>query len=243
LRQLLHQQPDATLEELQGRSGVACSRMAVWRALRKLRLSRKKKTLRAQERDTPRVRARRRAFQQKLAGIDPSRYVFVDESGVNTAMTRLYGRAPTGQRVYGSVPGQWQSLTVISAVRLSGVVASLAFPGATDTAAFRTDVERLLVPELRPGDVVIWENLKPHHDAQVVGAVQAAGAQVEPAPPWSPDLLPTEKLWSKVKGWLRTVGARSAEAIYAALGVALDKVCPQDIQGWFQSCGLCATQA
>jgi transposase len=90
---------------------------------------------------------------------------------------------------------------------------------------------------------VVWDNLKPHQDAEVVRAVEATGARVEPAPPWSPDLLPMEKMWSKVKGLLRSAGARCTETLYQAMGWALDQVRPQDIRGWFQSCGLCATQA
>jgi transposase len=158
-------------------------------------------------------------------------------------MTRRYGRAPRGQRVYGEVPGKWTSVTLISALRLSGVGASLAFEGATDTPAFQTYVEELLVPQLRPGDVVVWDNLKPHLDASVRQAVERAGATVEPLPPWSPDLTPIEKMFSKVKGVLRSVGARTTEAVYGALGDALRAVRPQDIVGWFRSCGVCVRDA
>lgn len=242
LAQRLREQPDATLHELRQSLGFSGSLMAIWRALKRLKITRKKKTLRAQERDRPEVQAKRQAFQTKVAGFDPNRLVFVDESGATTAMTRTYGRAPQGERVYGSVPGSWKTVTLISAVRLSGVTASLVFPGATDTQAFRTYVDKVLSPQLGEGDVVIWDNLTPHKDRSVLAAVAGTGAQVEPAPPWSPDLLPIEKMWSKVKQGLRSLAARTTETVYQAVGKALKAVCPQDILGWFQSCGLCATQ-
>lgn len=172
-----------------------------------------------------------------MAGIDPQRLVFVDESGTNTAMTRRYGRAPRGERVPEAVPGHWESQTLIAGLRLSGVVAPFTFAGATDTATFQAYTARALAPELQPGDVVIWDNLQPHKDAAAIAAVAKAGARVVPAPPWSPDLVPVEKLWSKVKAWLRRAAARTKEAVEAAMGAALWAVCPQDILGWFQSCG------
>jgi transposase len=236
LRQLLHDRPDAILDELA--QPLGCSRMTVWRALRRLKITRKKKVFRADDRDRPDVHQKRQQFQQELAALDAGRLVFVEEMGATTALARLYGRAPQGERVYGSVPGRWDALTLISGMRLGEVVAPFAFPGATDTAAFRTYAAAVLAPELRPGDVVIWDNLKPHKDAKVVEAVSGVGARVLPAPPWSPDLIPMEKMFSKVKGALRTLAARTPETLVAALGVALDRVCPKDIRGWFGSCGL-----
>lgn len=235
-RQLVAEQPDATLEELAQQLG--CARMTVWRALHKLDITRKKKTFQADERDRPDVQQKRQEFQLELATLDPQRLLFVDEMGATTSLARLYGRAARGQRVHGSVPGRWDSLTLISGMRLDGVVATLAFPGATDTDAFRTYAAQVLGPQLRPGDVVIWDNLKPHKDGDVIQAVEGAGARVLPAPPWSPDLIPIEKMFSKVKGVLRTLAARTAESLIQAMGTGLAKVCPKDILGWFRSCGL-----
>ena len=174
--------------------------MAISRALRKLKITRKKKVLHAQERDTPEVQQKRRDFRGEIAGVDPRRLVFVDESGANTAMTRTHGRAPVGERVHGAVPGHWDSVTLICGLRLSGVTAPVVFQGATDTAAFQSYVEQVLVPELRPEDVVIWDNLKPHKAEAVIAAVEQAGARVVPLPPSSPDLTPIEEMFSKVKG-------------------------------------------
>jgi transposase len=234
LRELVRQQPDATLEELRQRLGVSCSTMTIARALRKLRLPRKKKIPRAQEQDRPDVQEKRQGFCAELAGVDPRRLVFVDECGANTAMTCTHGRAPAGQRVYTNTPGRWGSITLTCGLRLSGVTAALAFPGATNTGVFETYVEEVLVPELKPGDVVIWDNLKPHESEEAIEAVEAAGARVVPLPPWSPDLTPIEEMVSKVKGSLRSAAARTKETVYAAFGSALHDVTLDDIAGWFQ---------
>src|SRR5882724_10553801 len=127
LREWIRQQPDATLEECRQRLGSSCSTMTISRALRKLGLPRKKKIPRAQEQDRPDVQEQRQEFCAKLAGVDPRRLVFVDESGANTAMTRTHGRAPVGQRVYTNTPGRWESITMTCGLRLSGVMAPLAF--------------------------------------------------------------------------------------------------------------------
>ena len=233
LRELVQKQPDATLEELQQRLGVSCSLMTISRALRKLKLPRKKKVLHAQEQDNPEVQEQRREFCAELAGVDPQRLVFVDECGANTAMTRTHGRAPVGQRVSASTPGHWESITLTCGLRLSGVTATLAFPGATNTEMFESYVKDVLVPELKPGDVVVWDNLKPHQSEEAVEAVEGAGARVVPLPPWSPDMTPIEEMVSKVKNAMRSAAARTTEAVYAAFGSALHDVTPEDIAGWF----------
>lgn len=235
LRELVSQQPDATLKELRERLGVNCSLAALCRALKKLGITRKKKVLHAQERDSPSVQKKRHEFQRQAAEIDKNHLVFVDESGANTAMTRTHGRAPAGERVHGAVPGFWESVTLICGLRLSGVVAPVVFQGATDTAAFQSYVEQVLIPTLRPGDVVIWDNLKPHKAKLVIEAVEAAGARVLPLPPSSPDLTPIEEMFSKTKEALRSAAARTTNAIYAAIGPILHDVTPQDILGWFRS--------
>lgn len=233
LRQLVQEQPDATLAELRAALGISCSLTTVFRALRKLRLPRKKKTKHAQEQDTPEVQAQRVAFEAKLAKVDPERLVFVDEMGANTTMTRTYGRAPAGERVPASVPGSWQNGTLIVGLRCAGVVAPLAFEGATDQLAFQTYVQEVLVPTLHPGDVVVWDNLQVHKDAAAIRAIEDAGATVEPLPPYSPDETPIEEMFSKVKEYLRSVAARTTETVIAAMGAALERVTTSDILGWF----------
>jgi transposase len=233
LRELVRQQPDATLGELQKRLGVACSTAAICRALDKLGLPRKKKVPRACEQDSPEVQEQRREFCEELAGIDPRRLVFVDECGANTAMTRTHGRAPAGQRVYSDAPGRWDAITLTCGMRLDGPMAALALPGATNTDRFEGYVEEVLVPELRPGDVVIWDNVKPHQSEEAVEAVEAAGARVLPLPPYSPDLTPIEEMFSKVKNVVRSFAARTTGAVSAAFASGLHDVTLDDIAGWF----------
>ena len=150
------------------------------RTLRRFRLTYKKKTLHAGERDTPEVQAKRRRYRAKVRRIEAKRLVFVDETGVNTAMTPTHAWARRGERAEGSVPSAWGSTTVIAAMGLDGVRAPLVFPGATDTQAFQTYVDEVLAPELRPGDVVVFDNLKPHLSAR--GGVDRACRGDCPAP-------------------------------------------------------------
>ena len=202
--------------------------------MRRRGLTCKKKTQHADERDRPDVQEKRRSFRRKVKRVDSQRLVFVDETGVTTAMTRAYAWAPRGERAHGSAPGSWESLTVIAALGLDGVRAPLVFSGSTDTAAFESYVEQVLVPELHAGDVVVWDNLSPHQAYAAAAAVKRAGARLLPLPPYSPDFTPIEKLWSKVKAYLRRVAARSKGAVYDALGAALERVTLKDIIGWFQ---------
>src|SRR4051812_20070372 len=234
LLRLVRAQPDAALAELRDRLGVPCSIMTIARALKRHGITRKKKTLHAQQRDTPEAQAKRRAFVEELAAVEPEHLVFVDEMGATTDMTRRYGRAPAGERVQGAVPGKWESVTLVTGLRLAGVTAPFVFAGATDTEAFRFYAERVLAAEVGEGDVVVWDNLQPHKDAAAIRAVEGAGAVVVPAPPWSPDLIPIEELFSKVKEALRAAAARTTEAISDALGPILAAVSLQDILGWFQ---------
>lgn len=234
LRTLVRKQPDATLTELRDRLGIPCHIATIARVLRRLRISRKKKTVHAQERDRPEVQEQRVAFTEQLAEVDPDHLVFVDEFGTTTAMTRRYGRAPEGERVEATAPGAWQNVTLIVGLRPTEVVAPFVFEGATDGAAMATYVPQVLVPALQPGDVVVWDNLQPHKNAAVIAAIEAAGARVEPLPVYSPDLTPVEELGSKVKEFLRSVGARTSQTVMGAVGAALEQITPSDIDGWFQ---------
>jgi transposase len=235
LLKLVKQQPDATLLELRDRLAISCSVMTIFRALRRERISRKKKTRHATERDTPRVRKQRRTFCQKMAAVGPEHLIFVDETGATTAMSREYGRAPQGERVQATAPGAWENMTLISALRGTGVVGSLAFPGATDRPAFETYVEKVLVPELHAGDVVVWDNLSPHKSAAAKAAIEAAGARVVPLPVYSPDLSPIEEMFSKIKTGLRSLAARTVNGVMTAMGRVLTTVTQSDILGWFSN--------
>lgn len=234
LLELVRERPDATLAELREQLGIVCGLTTIHRALKRHGITRKKKSSHADERDSPEVQAQRAAFEEEMAEVDPAHLVFVDETGATTAMTRTHGRAPAGERVTASAPGSWQNTTFIVGLRQSGVVAPFAFGGATDQAAFETYVEKVLVPTLREGDVVVWDNLQAHKSAAAREAVESAGATVRPLPPYSPDETPIEELFSKAKEFLRSIGARTSEILIDAMAVALDLVTGTDIQGWFQ---------
>jgi transposase len=242
LRRLVEERPDATLRDLQTRLGVGGSIMIVWRALKTLGITRKKKTKHADERDRPDVREARESFRVEVESIEPGRLIFVDETGVTTAMTPAYGRAPRGQRVLASAPASWESVTVIAALGLDGVRAPLEVPGSSNAATFLAYVERVLVPALREGDVVVFDNLSSHFTAGVAEAIEGAGARVLPLPPYSPDLSPIEEMFSKVKEILRRAAARTKGLLVEAIGEALRRVTHQDILGWFQQAGLCVTR-
>lgn len=153
-------------------------------------------------------------------------------------MTRLYGRAPRGQRALGHCPaGHWQSLTMIASIRLDGTTACLALEGATDTEAFRVYVRQVLVPTLRLGDIVVMDNLSPHKSDQTLQLIVAAGAQVLFLPAYSPDFNPIEMMWSKIKSLLRSAEARTPAELITAIGQALALITAKDAFGWFTHCG------
>ena len=171
---------------------------------------------------------------------DLDQFVFLDESSAKTNMTRLYGRAPVGQRCYFAAPqGHWHTTTLLSAMRCTGVMedASIVFDGPTDAIVFHSYVEQCLAPSLRVGDIVVMDNLASHKVAGVREAIEGVGASVWYLPPYSPDLNPIEKLWSKVKAWLRRAAARTIEGLIEAVGDALRTVDADECLNYFRSCG------
>ena len=153
-------------------------------------------------------------------------------------MTRLRGRAPCGERVHASMPsGQWHTTTMISSIRWDGSTACMAIDSATDTEVFQTYVRQVLCPTLRPGEVVVMDNLSPHKNELTLDLIRAAGAEVRFLPAYSPDLNPIEKMWSKVKTLLRGSEARTQGELIDAIASALRKITPQDALNWFASWG------
>ena len=182
--------------------------------------------------------ARREEFQRAVAEVAPEDLVVVDESGVTTSMTRRYGRAPKGERVVDRVPGgRWELLTVIGALTLDGLRAPLTVPSATDGEVFCTYVHEVLVPALRPGQVVVLDNLGAHKVAGVRQAIEAAGGRLLYLPPYSPDLSPIEPAWSKMKTLLRAAKHRAQEALERGVGTALQAITAQDARSYFRHCG------
>lgn len=181
---------------------------------------------------------------KRRGAIAPERLVFYDESGAKTNMTRLYGRQLNGDRLVDAVPnGHWSTTSMLSCLRLDGSTAAMSLDGATDRVAFETYVERVLVQTLRPGDIVVMDNLAPHKSPWAAALIRSAGAELRFLPPYSPDFNPIEKMWSKVKAHLRKAKARSRTALDRALGRALRSVTAEDAKGWFTSCGYGYTQS
>jgi transposase len=198
----------------------------------------KKKSVRAQEQLDPEVAAQRQEWSEWMGQIDPDRFVFLDESNAKTTMTRRYGRAPRGERVVDHVPaGQYHSTTILGALRHDGTIAAMVYEGGTNVSVMRSFAEGQLQTILHPRDIVVMDNLAAHKDAGVIAAIEAAGATVCFLPPYSPDLNPIEKMWSKVKEILRSVKARTADALLDAIGTALRAVTLHDAEGWFAHCG------
>lgn len=174
----------------------------------------------------------------EACGGDYARVLFLDESWAATNLVRLYGRSPEGERCVGRVPaGHWRVLTTLAAIRLGGVTAAVSLDGPVDALGFAVYAKDVLAPELRPGDVVVMDNLSSHKGVAVAAAIEAAGARVLYLPPYSPDYNPIEMIWSKVKGVLRTLAACTVETLGPAIGVALAAVTTDDIAGCFRHCG------
>lgn len=173
-----------------------------------------------------------------MGDIDPDRFVFLDESNAKTTMTRLYGRAPRGERVVEYVPaGKFHSTTLLGALRHDGTIAAMVYEGATDVSVMRAFAEGELPRILRPKDIVVMDNLAAHKNAGVIAAIEAAGAIVCFLPPYSPDFNPIEKMWSKVKEILRSLKARTEAALLDAIATALRAVTVSDAEAWFAHCG------
>ena len=156
-------------------------------------------------------------------------------------MTRLRGRAKGGSRCVDDTPyGHWCTTTMISSVRLDGTTACMVIEDATSAEIFREYVRQVLVPGLGPGDIVVLDNLSAHKDSRAAEMIRAAGAEVWFLPPYSPDLNPIEKMWSKVKEFLRAAKARTSDTLLTAIAAALRTITAKDASGWFKSCGYTA---
>jgi len=153
-------------------------------------------------------------------------------------MTRLYGRVFGGQRLVDAAPhGHWCSTTILSSIRLDGSTAAMVIEGATDASVFRAYVQHILMPSLRTRDIVVMDNLAPHKHPEILQMLERAGVEVWHLPPYSPDFNPIEKMWSKIKAYLRKAKARTPRALLRAIGRALRAVTATVAAGWFQHCG------
>jgi transposase len=201
-------------------------------------LAAQKKSLYDSERDTPRVKQLRTDYLRRAAGFIVERLKFIDEAGIYLGFTRLFGRAAPGERIEeGVAQRSGKKLTMLAAIAVSGVSAEWVIEGALDGDAFEVYVKQVLGPTLRVGDIVVMDNLSVHKVGWVQAAIEACGAVLQYLPPYSPDLNPIEKCWSKIKTALRAAKARTVDELMEALKEALLSISESDAQAWFTHCG------
>jgi transposase len=181
----------------------------------------------------------RAAWRALVAGeVDAERLLFVDEMGVNISLSPLYAWSRRGERAFGSAPRNWgKNVTLLASITHRGVGPCLAVEGPTTREVFEAYLERVLAPTLEPGRVVVMDNLSAHKGGRVREIVKRAGCELIYLPPYSPDLNPIERAFSKVKGLLRRAEARTREALIEAMGLALEAVSARDALGFFEHCG------
>jgi transposase len=184
------------------------------------------------------VARRRERWKRHQNKIDPARLVFIDETWAKTNMTRSHGRCAKGQRLIGRVPhGHWRTMTFLAALRSDRIDVPYVFDGPINGERFRAYVEQCLVPTLKPGDIVVLDNLGSHKSAAVRKAIRAAGAKLLFLPPYSPDLNPIEQVFSKLKSLLRKAAERSVEATWQRIGSLLDRFPPQECANYLRNAG------
>lgn len=185
---------------------------------------------------------RREDWFEGQLDLDPERLVFIDETWASTNMARRYGRAPRGQRLRMSVPhGHWKTTTFVGALRRTGMVAPMVLDGPINGRAFQAYVDQVLVPELRPGDVVVMDNLRSHKGAGVRAAIEAAGASLLYLPPYSPDFNPIENAFAKLKALLRKAAERTVDGLWTRIGDLLLAFTPNECANYFAAAGYDAT--
>ena len=196
----------------------------------------------ASEQNRPDVVRRRERWRRYQAEIDPGRLVFIDETWAKTNMTPTRGWSAVGQRLMAKIPfGRWTTSTFLAALRVDAVTAPCVIDGPINGETFLAYVEQILVPTLRPGDIVIMDNLGSHKGAPVRRAIRAAGAKLFYLPPYSPDLNPIEQVFAKLKALLRRLEARTSEALWKAIGAVLPAVSPAECANCFRNAGYAST--
>ena len=207
-----------------------------------MRASASKKTLHAAEQHRPDVARGRARWRRHQARIDPTRLVFVDETWAKTNMTRTHGRCAKGQRLVDKVPhGHWKTLTFLAALRCDAITAPFVLDGPINGDWFLAYVEQVLVPTLKPGDVVVMDNLGSHKGKAVRRAIRQAGAHLLFLPPYSPDLNPIEQVFAKLKTLLRKAAERTVEATWRRIGKLLDHFSADECANYLVNSGYAAT--
>jgi transposase len=181
---------------------------------------------------------RREAWFDNQPDLDPERLVFIDETWASTNMARLRGRAPKGERLRAGIPhGHWRTTTFVAGLRLTGIVAPMVLDGPINGHAFQAYVDQILVPELRPGDIVIMDNLGSHKGRGVRAAIEAVGAMLLYLPPYSPDFNPIENAFSKLKALLRKAAERTVDALWDTIGTLIQVFTATECANFFAAAG------
>lgn len=198
--------------------------------------------MRAAEQARPDVAEARAAWKDDQRSLDPAKLVFIDETGTNTKMARLYGRARRGQRVVGRVPwGHWKTVTFVAGLRQDAITAPFVIDRPMTGTIFVEYVRQCLVPTLKPGDIVIMDNLPAHKVDEVRETIEAAGAELRYLPPYSPDLNPIEQSFAKLKAMLRKAQERTIPGLYDQIGNILDLFKPDECGRYFKNSGYAST--
>ena len=206
------------------------------------RASASKKTVYATEQGRPDVAEARAAWKEEQSSFDPARLVFIDETGTSTNMARLRGRAKRGRRVAGHVPwGHWKTMTFVAGLRQDGITAPFVIDRPMNGAIFVEYVRQCLAPTLKPGDIVVMDNLPAHKRDEVRELIEAAGAELRYLPPYSPDLNPIEQGFSKLKAHLRKAQERSIDTLWQRIGILLDFFLPSECANFFAHSGYART--
>jgi transposase len=197
-----------------------------------------KKTLLALEQARADIARKRHRWKGWQARLDPARLVFIDETWIKTNMAPLYGWGPKGKRLRGFAPhGHWRTLTFLGALRCDRLTAPCVFDGPINGQCFSAYVEQQLVPVLRPGDIVVMDNLGSHKSALVRQLIRAAGARLWFLPPYSPDLNPIEQAFAKIKHWMRHAQKRTIEDTWRFIGSLVETIQPEECQNYFENAG------
>ena len=237
---LIADRPDLTIEEIRAAlraRGVACGHGSVWRFFERHGIS-FKKTMLASEQDRPDVAAARQRWQRHQGAFDPRRLVFIDETWAKTNMARRHGRCRRGARPVGRVPhGHWKTSTFVAGLRHDGITAPFVIDRPMNGVIFRTYVERVLAPTLKPGDIVILDNLGSHKGSEARRLIEARGARLLFLPPYSPDLNPIEPAFAKLKALLRQAAERSVDNLWSRIGEILDAFTTDECRNYFKHAG------
>jgi transposase len=197
-----------------------------------------KKSAHAAEQQRPDILMRRWEWFEGQLDLDPDRLVFIDETWASTNMARTRGRAPRGERLRAAIPhGHWKTTTFVAGLRNSGMVAPMVLDGPINGLAFQAYVDQVLVPDLRPGDVVVMENLGSHKRPGIREAIEAAGASLLYLPPYSPDFNPIENAFAKLKAMLRKAAERTIDGLWSAIGRIIDTFNPTECANYFAAAG------